>query len=104
LPIFAATDEISAEEVESGAISPKRDNVGARESRSIIAGKLQDMERQKFSVFCGNRRRRQVSLAARKPYERKTLYEKGSPAGDRPAIKRNMSESYQQAGSNQSTS
>jgi len=59
------------------AISPKRDNVGARKSRQqSLPGKLQDMERQEILRVLRESRGNK-SLAARKlGIERKTLYEK----------------------------
>jgi DNA-binding NtrC family response regulator len=81
LAIFAATDEICAEEV--GRERTRRDQSGSspENSTASLPGKLQEMERQEILRVLresgGNK-----SLAARKlGIERKTLYEKARRLG-----------------------
>jgi len=82
LAIFAATDEISAEEVERERSRRSEASSSASEnSAASLPGKLQEMERQEILRVLresgGNK-----SLAARKlGIERKTLYEKARRLG-----------------------
>src|SRR6266404_6193965 len=76
LAIFAATDEISAEEVECERARRSETTSAPENSTASLPGKLQEMERQEIVRILresgGNK-----SLAARKlGIERKTLYEK----------------------------
>jgi len=76
LAIFAATDEISAEEVERERARRNEATSAPENSTASLPGKLQEMERQEILRVLresgGNK-----SLAARKlGIERKTLYEK----------------------------
>src|SRR5258707_3652077 len=76
LAIFAATDEISAEEVERERAQRSEATSAPENSTASLPGKLQEMERQEIVRVLresgGNK-----SLAARKlGIERKTLYEK----------------------------
>ncbi len=76
LAIFAATDEISAEEVEREQARRSEATSAPENSTASLPGKLQEMERQEILRVLresgGNK-----SLAARKlGIERKTLYEK----------------------------
>jgi DNA-binding NtrC family response regulator len=76
LAIFAATDEISAEEVERERSRRNETTSAPENSTASLPGKLQEMERQEILRVLresgGNK-----SLAARKlGIERKTLYEK----------------------------
>jgi DNA-binding NtrC family response regulator len=76
LAIFAATDEISAEEVERERARRSEATSAPENSAGSLPGKLQEMERQEILRVLresgGNK-----SLAARKlGIERKTLYEK----------------------------
>lgn len=76
LAIFAATDEISAEEVERERARRSEATSAPENSTASLPGKLQEMERQEILRVLresgGNK-----SLAARKlGIERKTLYEK----------------------------
>jgi len=76
LAIFAATDEISAEEVEGERARRSEATSAPENSAASLAGKLQEIERQEILRVLresgGNK-----SLAARKlGIERKTLYEK----------------------------
>jgi DNA-binding NtrC family response regulator len=76
LAIFAATDEISAEEVERERSRRSEATLAPENSTASLPGKVQEMERQEILRVLresgGNK-----SLAARKlGIERKTLYEK----------------------------
>jgi two-component system response regulator HydG len=76
LAIFAATDEISAEEVERERVRRSEATSAPENSTASLPGKVQEMERQEILRVLretgGNK-----SLAARKlGIERKTLYEK----------------------------
>jgi len=76
LAIFAATDEISAEEVQRERACRSETTSAPEKSTASLPGKLQEMERQEILRVLresgGNK-----SLAARKlGIERKTLYEK----------------------------
>jgi DNA-binding NtrC family response regulator len=76
LAIFAATDEISAEEVERERAQRSEATLAPENSAASLPGKLQEIERQEILRVLresgGNK-----SLAARKlGIERKTLYEK----------------------------
>ena len=76
LAIFAATDEICAEEVQSERTRRNQATSASENSTASLPGKLQEMERQEILRVLresgGNK-----SLAARKlGIERKTLYEK----------------------------
>jgi DNA-binding NtrC family response regulator len=76
LAIFAATDEISAEEVEQERVRRREATSAPDNSTASLPGKLEEMERQEILRALresgGNK-----SLAARKlGIERKTLYEK----------------------------
>jgi two-component system, NtrC family, response regulator HydG len=81
LAIFAATDEISAEEVEGQRARRSEATSAAENSIGSLPGKLQEMERQEILRVLresgGNK-----SLAARRlGIERKTLYEKARRLG-----------------------
>ncbi len=76
LAIFAATDEISAEEVECERARRSETTSAPEKSAASLPGKLQDMERQEILRVLRESRGNK-SLAARKlGIERKTLYEK----------------------------
>jgi len=76
LAIFAATDEISAEEVECERSRRKARQRWRQKSRQHHCREsCRTWSARKFSVFCGNRAQ-QVSCGAKLGIERKTLYEK----------------------------
>ena len=76
LAIFAATDEISGEEVECERTRRSETTSAPEKSAASLPGKLQDMERQEILRVLRESRGNK-SLAARKlGIERKTLYEK----------------------------
>ncbi len=76
LAIFAATDEISAEEVERERSRRNEPSSASENSAASLPGKLQEMERQEILRVLRESRGNK-SLAARKlGIERKTLYEK----------------------------
>jgi DNA-binding NtrC family response regulator len=76
LAIFAATDEISAEEVECERSRRGETTSAPEKPAASLPGKLQDMERQEILRVLRESRGNK-SLAARKlGIERKTLYEK----------------------------